>query len=728
MRLSINVTSILASILLVGAASGQINPKARALVTRSVNDSRLVTLYGNTRPEAVSQNDRGKVSEEMHFELLLQLKRSPEMQAAADAYSESVSDPKSPNFHKFLKPAEFSSTFGIAAEDLTVIESWLKSHGFTVGSVSPNLALTFSGTAKQIGSAFHTEIHHVNAGGANHVANMSDPQIPEALADAVAGVVKMNDFQPHPHMHAKANYTYLYSDFYLYALVPADLATIYNLNPAFAAGVTGKGQTIMVVEDTDLYTSNDWTTFRNTFGMTRKYPYASLNQVHPQPVAGGPACTDPGVNGDDGEAILDTQWASAAAPNAAIVMASCLNTSSNFGGFIALQNLMANGSTLPNVVSISYGESESSMGATYNTYTESLYQTLATAGVSVFSSSGDSGADTSDQNRTYARYGINISGFTSTRYNVSVGGTDFSDTFFNTNSSYWSQTNGQTYGSALSYVPEIPWNGSCASELFAQAFGYATTYGTNGFCNSSIGTADYFETSAGSGGPSGCVTGTPVRNGIVDGSCAGRPKPSWQTLFGNPSDGVRDVPDVALFASNGYWNHYYVFCYTDPISGRGGAPCAGQPPSNWAGAGGTSFASPIMAGIQALANQYVGGTGYQGLPAPIYYSIANTEYGASGSSSCDSSNGNAVGAGCVFYDVTLGDNNLDCRASTGTDAGLHNCYLPSGTNGVMSVTNGAYAPTYRTNVGWDFPTGIGSVNAWNLIKAYGAAIAPTLPQ
>ena len=78
-------------------------------------------------------------------------------------------------------------------------------------------------------------------------------------------------------------------------------------------------------------------------------------------------------------------------------------------------------------------------------------------------------------------------------------------------------------------------------------------------------------------------------------------------MVGIPSDGVRDLPDVSLFASggNGPWGHFYVFCYSD--RNNGGTPCTGAP-IGWSLGGGTSFASPIMAGIQALVNQYAGGS------------------------------------------------------------------------------------------------------------------------
>ena len=92
-------------------------------------------------------------------------------------------------------------------------------------------------------------------------------------------------------------------------------------------------------------------------------------------------------------------------------------------------------------------------------------------------------------------------------------------------------------------------------------------------------------------------------------------------MLGNPSDGVRDIPDVSLFAANGVWGHYYVVCYSEPDWWGGGFPCSGAP-DTWAGFGGTSVSSPIMAAIQALINQKTGSR--QGNPNPGYYALANS--------------------------------------------------------------------------------------------------------
>ncbi len=256
----------------------------------------------------------------------------------------------------------------------------------------------------------------------------------------------------------------------------------------------------------------------------------------------------------------------------------------------------------------------------------------------------------------------------------------------------------------MSYVPEIPWNNSCASVLLTLASGYNVPYGTSGFCNSSTGREYYLTTGGGSGGPSGCASGNPSTAGVVSGTCKGYAKPSWQSLVGNPADGVRDIPDVSLFAANGVWGHYYVYCDSD-VNDQGAA-CTGAP-SNWSGAGGTSFAAPIMASIQALINQKQGGK--QGNPNPTLYALAKSEYGASGSSICNSTSGKSTSSACLFYDVTQGDMDVNCT-------GTHNCYRPSGTNGVLSTSSTSYNKAYGTGTGWDFATGIGTVNAANLVN------------
>ncbi len=767
---------------IVGAVS-----QSPVLITTAVDEKALVTFGGNTRPEANARNDRGPVADDFAMEhMWLELRRPPEREAALEQFIDQLTDPKSPNYHHWLTAQEIGERYGLAQQDMDAISGWLRSHGFTVDAVYPNgMVIDFSGTARQVREAFHTEIHWLDVNGEKHIANMSDPQIPAALAPAVVGVVALHDFRPRPIRHPHANYspsgcTYGPLGAPCNFVVPADLATIYNLNPVFSAGYSGQGQTIVVAEDSDVYKpgnavctgsgtpnacctglatgtcSGDWDTFRSTFGLSSAYPSGRFRQFQPPPPAGATPCTDPGgIAGVETEAIIDAEWASAAAPSAAIVMASCRDaTTGTFGTtlasgvFIAVQNVISGAlSPLPDVVSVSYGESEAVNGAASNAAINTLYQTAAAEGVSVFVSAGDAGADANDADRgpapTAAEYGISVNGFGSTQYNVSVGGTDFSDTYSGTNSTYWSSSNGSTYGSALSYIPEIPWNDSCASELLSNLFGTVSTYGPSGLCELAFWGAGVctgygipyaccsapgagicpqpqylLEVVGGGGGASSCATGTPSTRGVVSGSCAGWPKPTYQSVLGNPSDGVRDLPDVSLFAADGIWGHCYVTCDSS------NSACVANEPASWVCAGGTSYASPIMAGIQALADQKAGGL--QGNPNPFFYSLARTEYGASGNANCNSNLGNGADSSCIFYDVTAGDMDQPCVAR------YPNCFdggLPKTLSGVgvLSTSASAYQPAYAAGAGWDFATGIGTVNVYNLVMAAPTVIATATP-
>ncbi len=680
-----------------------------AQITQRIDDNSLVTLAGNTRPEATTRNDRGLVPDGMRLDHMQLLLRRPESrERALEQLISRLHDRSSPAFHKWLTAGEFGDEFGVAPEDTAKIADWLSSHGFQVNAVMRNhMVIDFSGTAGDVREAFHTQIHKLDVHGVQHFANMSDPRIPAAVAPAVEGIVSLHDFRPHKNLKMRGQYTFGTDTCYpiqggsggpCYAVVPADLATIYNFNPVFNAGITGLNETVVVIEDTDVFDPADWKKFRSTFGLAG-YTSGSFTQVHPK---GSVTCLPPGINTAENEAILDAEWSSAAAPNAAIVLASCADTTT-FGGLLALENLLEE-LTLPASVSISYGECEAENGATANAAYNDTYQQAVSEGVSVFVSSGDEGAASCDADQSNATHGIGVSGFTSSPYDVSVGGTDFGDAYANVVGTYWNTTNTAVYGSAKSYIPEIPWNDSCASRLIALYYsGSGTTYGSNGYCNAGTDHTDFITTASGSGGPSGCATGSPAQNGVVGGTCAGWPKPTYQAGFvGIQNDGVRDIPDISLFAANGVWSHYYLFC--DSFENG----CSGAP-SKWDGAGGTSFSSPIMAGVQALIAQKTGQS--WGNPNTELYALAASEYGSTGDKRCNASKGNKAARSCVFYDVQAGDMDVNC---TGTNS----CYLPSGKYGVLSTADSKFKPAYRSAVGWDFATGIGTVNVANLVNAW----------
>jgi subtilase family serine protease len=731
---------------------------ARVLITQKIDETKLVTLAGNTRPEARNaKNDRGAAAPDVQLTMELLLKRSPEQEAALAKLMDQLHTRGNTNYHQWLTPAQFAESFGVSKADVKTVEAWLTSRGFKVtGGTGTGLQIEFQGTVAQIDAAFHTEIHNIAyTDGKTYLANVRDPQMPEALTPVVVGPMTLNTFPAHNYTitrspiqadanthsfvnkaegGAKPDYSQGSGTF---SLVAGDIQKIYNMAPIYAAGYTGKGETIGFLEDTPVYATADLTTYQSTFGLS-SYGGTFANNNPAKPATGGVTCSAPADNGDDIEAELDLEMGIAVAPGATIVNENCTAPSGTiFGGLAAFENL-ENSTVFPPVISMSYGLCEVINGATYNASFNTAFQQGAAEGISIFASAGDNlggGCANGYTSDTYNPIGLGVTGWGESPYITSVGGTDFSDAYSGTTGTYWSSTNSSTYESALSYIPEIPWNLSCAGSLLTSYEGFSGA----GYCNSGISLYPngLIDDVGGAGGFSTCYTGGPAfdTTGLVGAACVGIAQPTYQAgLLGMPTVKpaygsqtatgtiTRTIPDVSLFASNGPWGHFITMCYSGP-NGTSGVNCTGAP-STWQGIGGTSASTPMMASIQALIDQYVAtttnGTGaFQGNANYVLYNLAKTEYGTTGSSTCNSSLGNAVGSGCVFYDVTLGDI-LDVCKKNGTKA--YNCTIPSGTYGLSTVTSGNAFPT---TTGYDVATGIGTVNAYNLMTNWRNAFPTT---
>jgi subtilase family serine protease len=654
-----------------------------------IDESSLVQLTGNTHPLAIAKFDQGLVSDSLPLEhLYIVLRRSPEQEAALEQLIASLHNPYSANYRKWLTADELGRQFGPAPRDIDTVVNWLTSHGFQLNLVHKSgLIIDVSGTAGAVRDAFHTEIHQYNINGVRHIANASDPEIPAALGPVVVGVASLNDFMPKPAMKPHSNFTFKctgcpdgFDNTEQYDEGPPDFATIYNVSPLYKAGITGKGETVVPLEVTDINPA-DVATFRKAFGLSSFS--GTFTEIHP-----GPGCADPGKNGAEGEAALDAEWGGAVAPDATVKLASCANSATNFGAFIAAQNLLDE-ATPPPIMSLSYLECEADNGPASNAYVDSLWQQADSEGVSVFVAAGDNaaaGCDDFDISPTWSTGGIAANALASTPHNVATGGTDFLDTYENENSVYWRSSNSATRESAKSYVPEMPWDDSCASSILFTAFGY-----NNGvsFCNSAIGMG-FLNVIGGSGAPSFVYA-----------------KPYWQAgIAGNPNDRARDLPDISLFASNGFWNHAIILCMSDP--NEGGVPCDYSKPIDvfYNSAGGTSFTAPQFASIQALIDQKAHGP--QGNPDPIIYDLYREHTGSV--AACNATKGNEISASCVFHDVTAGDNDVPCY-------GTNNCFDPSPADyGVLSMSDTHLQVAYPAHTGWDFTSGLGSVNVTNLVK------------
>jgi subtilase family serine protease len=676
---------------------------AAVRITQAIDETNLVAA-GSTLRLAPGSLDEGLVSDSMPMDhLYLQLKRPAGEEQALESLMRDLTDPNSSRYHQWLTAQELGERFGPASADIDTVLDWLRSAGFKVNGVfKSGLTIDLSGTAGEVRNTFHTEIHRYLVNGSSHIANASAPMIPAALAPVVAGMVSLNNFMPKPQLvkRIKPDFTIKctgcpdgFNNAELYLVAPADLATIYNVAPLYTAKkpITGKGVSVVVLEDGAIK-SSDVSTFRKAFGLS-SYS-GTFHQIHP-----GPGCAAPAANGAEGEAALDAEWAGAVAPDADVYLASCSDTTTNFGGFIAAQNLLD--SAPPAIMSLSYGncEADDGPGPNGNGYLNALWQQAAAEGVSVFVSAGDGAAAGCDNFDTaqYAVGGIAANGFASTPYNVATGGTDFLDAATNTIPKYWKASNAANGGSAKSYIPETPWNDSCAGSVLYEFEGFT---GPISFCNSTTG-ASFLDIIGGSGAPSAVY-----------------PKPYWQQgTYGMPNDGARDLPDISLFASNGFWNHAILLCMSD--AAQGGVPCNYSNPTDafFNSAGGTSFTAPQLASIQALIDQKAGGP--QGNPNPVYYDLAKSQYGSASKpheaniAACNSSNGTIGSSACMFHDVTVGTNDVPCY-------GPVNCYNPNPLTdyGALSTSDKTLKPAFLAHPGWDFTSGLGTLNVTNVVNAW----------
>ncbi len=201
---------------------------ARSVVTQNIDEEKLVTLHGNTRPEAKAEHDQGAVDDNLVLEhMLLQLRRPAEQDAELQEFLEDLNKEGSPNFHRWISAHEFGERFGPSDRDLDKLTNWLEAHRFKVNVVYPSgMVIDFTGTAGQVRKAFHTEMHQLDVKGQKHFANMRNAQIPAALAPLVVGIVSLHNFSPHALHQMRHQFTF--PDPFggtTFALVPADLAT-----------------------------------------------------------------------------------------------------------------------------------------------------------------------------------------------------------------------------------------------------------------------------------------------------------------------------------------------------------------------------------------------------------------------------------------------------------------------------------------------------------------------
>jgi Pro-kumamolisin, activation domain/Bacterial Ig-like domain (group 3)/FG-GAP-like repeat len=681
------VFGVLLCMLAGGTGSWGQRPTVPLRIVAAVDNTRTVTLPGNVHPLAQARFDQGPVSKDTSMNrMLLLIKRSPQQEAALQKLMREQQTRDSDNFHNWLTPEEFGLEFGPADQDILAVTDWLESQGFKDVKVGAGrTTIEFSGNVGQVESAFHTEIHSYSVGGDPRQANVFDPQIPQALAPLIAGVVSLHNFPRKSMLVRKGIYTRTAegvtqpqfttpsgcggSGAKCYVLGPADFAKVYNI----PSSLDGSGQTIAIVANSNI-NPQDVIDFRNLFGLPANFSSANV-------IVNGP---DPGLGPNETEADLDVQVSGMVAAIATIKLVVSEDTKTASG--VDLSALYIVDNNIAPVMSESFGGCEASLTSAGNEFYSMLWEQAVAQGITPMVSAGDSGsAACDDSGKGVAVKGIAVNGLASTPYNVAVGGTDFDDVGTQMSGGYWSSTNSTdgTLRSAQGYIKETTWNDSCAAT--------ATSATLNTVCTS----ADVI--SAGGGGPSSLYAKPEWQSGIIPKGIA-------------VGDNHRYLPDVSLFSSvNSLSDSFYLVCQADAVHAGNPPSCASSGAFSFLGVGGTSAASPAFAGIMALVNQ---NNGRQGNANIVLYKIAGTP-----GQSCNSSTEGLAGSTCAFNDVTKGNNSAPCAGAS------KNCSSTTAdANGVLVSTASATTPGWTTATGYDLATGLGSVNIANLATQWQFAI------
>jgi Pro-kumamolisin, activation domain/Bacterial Ig-like domain (group 3) len=680
----------------------------KSRVTEAVDDLQTVRLRGNIHPLAKAQFDQGALPDSQPMErMLLLLQRSAGQETSLRGLLDAQQTKNSGSYHAWLTPDSFGTQFGPSDSDLQAVTDWLTRQGFQVSKVAAGRSvIEFSGTAGQVRKSFQTEIHRFMVNGEEHFANVSDPAIPQALTPVVAGVVALHNFPKTSHMHSKGIYRrvagtselkplFTYGVPANFAMSPADFNTVYSI----PTGATGLGQTIAVVGRSNI-NAQDIIDFRNLFGLPQNFTQAGNIIVNgPDPGILGPF--SPGTGSDEGESDLDVEWAGAIAPNAKILFVTSQSTLTNVTQVTDgtdLSSLYVVDNNIASVMTDSYGSCEQGLTTAGNQFSNNLWEQAAAQGITVTVASGDTGSaacDPTPSSPDAAMIGLAVTGEASTPFNVAVGGTDFDPSTLPTTppNQYWGATNSAQQGSALKYIPEVPWDNSLC------AFNFPTACTSVDSAGSDIAAAG--------GGLSNCT----VTDSNGNCTTSGYAKPSWQTNFSTAT--TRAIPDVSFFAANGGNGVAYIVCQADNLAS--GASCSlNSPFTDFGLAGGTSFSTPAFAGIMALVNERTGQR--QGNANYVLYALAaNDANYASGA--CGASVGATPAATCVYNDVTKGNISVACVAGT------PNCSNTGSSGFGILVSSGN--PAFTAVKGYDPATGLGSINVTNLLNKWASVTRTT---
>ncbi|MGD0455747.1 MAG: protease pro-enzyme activation domain-containing protein, partial [Solirubrobacteraceae bacterium] len=548
----------------------------------------------------------------------------PRNAQALESFVGEVTSRSSALFGRYLLKGQFAARFGPAATTIAAVKAQLETDGLRVNGITGDgLLVRFSGSASQVASAFATSLDSYRlADGRLTRASTSAPALPSSIAASVATVVGLDDLErPYPlrvHHTASGKGRFPNAKAAAFAHPPGSphacraarvgasenggltddqIAYTYGAFGLYGAGDTGSGVHIGVFEQEPFLTADIGHFDTCYFGAVAAA--TMLSRLSVIPLEGG----IPQGPGSDGEALLDVEDVSAMAPGASIDVYENPETP---GGEVAEIASMVD-EDRDQIITSSYGqpcEQEEQVGQPGTQQAlDYLFQQAAAQGQTFLGAAGDNGSDSCEEVHREAapqpgQNPISAGEIASQPYVLGVGGTTITDAGQPVQEHVWNDGGeGGAGGGGISQSFAMP-----SWQREATVPGIALPGG-----------ADY--TSA---------AGIERRFGYPTGFCDG-------TLVGaQASTPCRLEPDVSAQADE-YTGAITV--YSEEYRGEGEE----MAPDGWVTSGGTSSATPIWAGMLALADasstcrENPSTSAGVGFVSPLLYAIASnpTAYAAS---------------------------------------------------------------------------------------------------
>ncbi len=396
-------------------------------VPASASTSGRTTLAGSFTPASERAKPAGHVAagSQVSFDLSLTLRDA----AGASAIITAVSTPGSAQYRHYLTDAQWIARYAPTQASVTAAENWLRSQGFEVGKVpADRLFVPASGSAAQVASAFNTTLGEYVVKG-QHVRLASTPlSIPASISGSVAGVIGVNEevatntlsdqlasapsanataeppppaaFQnPQPCSSAfnarsdTADNGALYSGFTaplnydICGYKPQQLESAYGLSGSIAAGNNGSGVKIAIVDAYDSPTLlKDAQEYFNTNDPSIPLTKSQFTNIKPSAIGNEDVC---GASGWYPEQALDVESSHTMAPGAHIIFVGANDCFDN-SLLAAVNTAITSGAS---VVSDSWGDTLGDLleDQAAKTAFDNTFEMADGTGVSVLFSSGDSG-------------------------------------------------------------------------------------------------------------------------------------------------------------------------------------------------------------------------------------------------------------------------------------------------------------------------------------------------